>query len=32
VQDDHLHLLVEADDNSSLSRRMIGLIVRFARA
>jgi putative transposase len=32
VQDDHLHLLVEADDNLSLSRGMIGLTVRLARA
>jgi putative transposase len=32
VQDDHLHLLVEADDNVSLSRGMIGLTVRLARA
>jgi REP element-mobilizing transposase RayT len=32
VQDDHLHLIVEADDNTSLSRGMIGLTVRLARA
>ena len=32
VQDDHLHLLVEADDSASLSRGMIGLTVRLARA
>jgi REP element-mobilizing transposase RayT len=32
VQHDHLHMLVEADDNVSLSRGMIGLIVRCARA
>jgi REP element-mobilizing transposase RayT len=32
VQDDHLHLLVETDDNVSLSRGMIGLTVRLARA
>ena len=32
VQDDHLHLLVEADDKPSLSRGMIGLTVRLARA
>jgi putative transposase len=32
VQDDHLHLLVEADDNTSLTRGMIGLSVRLARA
>jgi putative transposase len=32
VQDDHVHLLVEADDNTSLSRGMIGLTVRLARA
>jgi putative transposase len=32
VQDDHLHLLVEADDNASLTRGMIGLTVRLARA
>jgi hypothetical protein len=32
VQDDHLHLVVEADDNLSLSRGMIGLTVRLARA
>ena len=31
VQDDHLHLVVEADDNASLSRGMIGLTVRLAR-
>jgi REP element-mobilizing transposase RayT len=32
VQVDHLHLLIEADDNLSLSRGMIGLTVRLARA
>jgi putative transposase len=32
VQDDHVHLLVEADDNASLSHGMIGLTVRLARA
>jgi putative transposase len=32
VQDDHRHLLVEADDNTSLTRGMIGLTVRLARA
>jgi putative transposase len=32
VQEDHLHLLVEADDSPSLSRGMIGLTVRLARA
>jgi REP element-mobilizing transposase RayT len=32
VQDDHLHLPVETDDSASLSRGMIGLTVRLARA
>jgi hypothetical protein len=32
VQDDHVHLLVEADDNVALARGMIGLTVRLARA
>jgi putative transposase len=32
VQDNHLHLLVEADDKTSLTRGMIGLTVRLARA
>jgi putative transposase len=32
VQDDHIHMMIEADDNASLSRGMIGLAVRLARA
>jgi hypothetical protein len=32
VQSDHLHLLVEADDKSSLSRGLMGLAIRLARA
>src|SRR5262245_18004846 len=32
VQRDHLHLLVEADDNVALARGMTGLAVRLARA
>ena len=32
VQKDHLHLLVEADDKSSLSRGVRGLTIRLARA
>jgi REP element-mobilizing transposase RayT len=32
VQHDHLHLIVEADDRSSLSRGVQGLSVRIARA
>jgi hypothetical protein len=32
VQADHLHLLVEADDKSSLSRGLIGLAGRLAHA
>jgi hypothetical protein len=32
VQADHLHLLVEADDKSSLSRGLMGLAIRVARA
>ena len=32
VQADHLHLLVEADDKSSLSRGIMGLAIRVARA
>ena len=32
VQDDHLHLLVEAEDARALSRGMKGLLVRMARA
>jgi REP element-mobilizing transposase RayT len=32
VQQDHLHLLVEADDKSSLSRGLMGLAIRLARA
>jgi REP-associated tyrosine transposase len=32
VQADHLHLLVEADDKSSLTRGLSGAIVRLARA
>ena len=32
VLNDHLHLIVEADDRSSLSRGMQGLLVRVARA
>jgi len=31
-QADHIHLIVEADDKESLSRGMLGLQVRFARA
>jgi REP element-mobilizing transposase RayT len=32
VQADHLHLLVEADDKSALSRGLMGLAIRVARA
>jgi len=32
VQDDHLHLIVEADDTRALSRGMRGLAIRVARA
>jgi REP element-mobilizing transposase RayT len=32
VQRDHVHLLVEADDKSSLSRGLMGLAIRVARA
>lgn len=32
VQQDHLHLLVEADDKRSLSRGLMGLAIRLARA
>jgi REP-associated tyrosine transposase len=32
VQEDHLHLLVEADDKRSLSRGLMGLVIRVARA
>jgi REP element-mobilizing transposase RayT len=32
VQRDHIHLLIEADDGTSLSRGMTGLSVRLARA
>jgi REP-associated tyrosine transposase len=32
VQADHVHLLVEADDKSSLSPRLMGLTIRVARA
>jgi putative transposase len=32
VQDDHLHLIVEAADKSALSRGMQGLAIRLARA
>jgi hypothetical protein len=32
VQADHLHLLIEADDKSSLSRGLMGLAIRVARA
>jgi REP element-mobilizing transposase RayT len=32
VQQDHLHLLVEADDKSSLSRGLMGLAIPLARA
>jgi REP element-mobilizing transposase RayT len=32
VQHDHVHLIVEADDRTSLSRGMTGLSVRLARA
>jgi REP element-mobilizing transposase RayT len=32
VQEDHVHLLVEADDRPSLSRGMAGLAIRMARA
>src|SRR5215831_776865 len=32
AQADHLHLLVEADDKSSLSRGLMGLAIRVARA
>jgi len=32
VQSDHVHLLVEASDNVSLSRGVVGLCVRLARA
>ena len=32
VQTDHIHLIVEAGDQSSLSRGMTGLLVRLARA
>src|SRR5882724_3475270 len=32
VQTDHVHLIVEADDTASLSRGMMGLLVRLARA
>ena len=32
VQSNHIHMLVEAEDNDSLSRGMKGLLVRVARA
>jgi putative transposase len=32
LQDNHLHLIVEASDKTSLSRGMRGLVVRLARA
>jgi putative transposase len=32
VQDDHVHLLVEANDRQSLSRGMAGVAIRLARA
>src|SRR5437016_4466512 len=32
VQGNHLHLIVEADDNASLSRAMQGLCIRIAKA
>lgn len=32
VQGNHLHLIIEADDNDSLSRGMQGLCIRIARA
>jgi REP element-mobilizing transposase RayT len=32
VQADHVHLLVEADDKSSLSRGLMGATIRLARA
>jgi putative transposase len=32
VQDDHVHLIVEADDRQSLSRGMAGVAIRMARA
>jgi hypothetical protein len=32
VQDDHAHLIVEADDQRSLGRGMAGLAIRMARA
>jgi len=32
VQDDHIHLIIEADDGSRLSRGMRGLAIRIARA
>ena len=32
VQDDHLHLIVEANDRQSLSRGMAGVAIRMARA
>jgi hypothetical protein len=32
VQTDHVHILVEADDKSSLSRGLTGLAIRVARA
>jgi REP element-mobilizing transposase RayT len=32
VQDDHVHLIVEADDTQSLGRGMAGVAIRIARA
>jgi len=32
VQDDHLHLIIEADDQRALGRGIAGLIIRVARA